>query len=141
MRTSSGIGISFGGSTNNHLEIKFKWFTILLGRLPRIVEMDGNPGEIEVVNAREGATAELSGSVLRLACPGGIGHVQFRLRSATRLTVAIAISNCEGLDVTIGEITKERGDFDVRQGPQEAIFELDVPANQDVRVQWIDYYR
>lgn len=110
------------------------------GRL-RVVEMDGKPGEIEIVDAREEVTAKLSGGVLRLACPGGIGHVQFRLRSAARLTVAIAISNCEGLDVTIGGMTKERGDFDVRQDLQEAIFELDVPANQDVRIQWIDYYR
>lgn len=103
--------------------------------------MDGKSGEIEIVDAREEATAELRGTALRLACPGGIGHVQFRLRHQARLTVIIAISNCEGLNVTIGETMKEREDFDVRQSAQEATFELDVPANTDVRIQWIDFYR
>lgn len=103
--------------------------------------MSGKPSEIEIIDAREEATAELKGNTLRLACPGGIGHVQFRLRNQAHLTVIIAISNCEGLNVTIGETVKEREDFDVRQSEHEAIFELDVPADKDIRIQWIDFYR
>lgn len=103
--------------------------------------MSENSGEIEIIDAREEATADLRGSTLRLACPGGIGHVQFRLSHPARLTVVIAISNCEGLNVTVGEITREREDLDVRQGAQEATFDLDVPAHKDVRIQWIDFYR
>lgn len=96
---------------------------------------------MEIIDLREEATAVLEGAILRLACPGGIGHVVFRLQSPMHLTVKIAIPNCEGLDVTMGDVAKERHDFDLRQEAETATFELDAPADQDIRIQWIDYYR